>query len=623
MKTKSMNKYKSNNAVYEVVNELGMGGNGVVYRVKSEENNYALKLLRHRKRKDSVSRFVDEISVLKRLRGVDGVVPMLDYYISRDKNVLFFVMPIAELLTHYAIKKDKDMIVVLFWELAITLNNLCKVGIHHRDIKPSNIFYYDDSVCISDFGLAEFPDKKDVTPLKGKLGPERTMAPEMRRSPGSSEGEKADVYSFAKTFYILLTENEDCFDGKYDSLGTMFISKFCKFDSMQVIEQMIELCTEHDPEQRPSFVEIIKYFELWHSLRHNMQKKMEYGWKYYQNKLFPHGTPENAQWHNKNNILNILKIVAKTSHMNHVLFPDGGGLDLLAASIGPEPNTLELNIQGNFLLSPRVLYYESFHEHPNDNYFLLELNKLKPIAEIACLHSERLTCLSPLNYAPGLCWSYNDYDGNDLPVGSRMITRILDGKLLFLSKSSLYNSIPSTYDGGHSKLTNDQLRNIIEHIYRVKSKLPNEHQYEEIVVDNCSVCSYSYPKKFKLKRRLLTQDEIDIVNKFTNFLEATPFFNEILTEQNDGFDFDYEKYILYKNLKVKVVTYLKQLNYPDLVLIAAVMSGGREYTGGDFGDPLDLIMETNSKDSNDLAQYVAEKIPVLVRYLAAGIKLYS
>jgi len=625
MKIQFTKTYKSKKALYEIVNELGRGGNGIVYRVKCEENYYALKLLKNRKQRDSLARFIDEIKILKRLRSVNGVVPMLDYHISRDKGTLFYVMPIAEMLTHYVLKEDKSNVVVLFWELAITLKNLCKRGIHHRDIKPTNIFYYDDSVCISDFGLVEFPDKKDITPLKGKLGPERTMAPEMRRSPGSSEGEKADVYSFAKTFYILLTGNEDCFDGKYDSLGSAHISRYCTFDSMQIIEGLMELCTEHDPEKRPTFEGIILYFELWHNSCHNISKQSEYVWKFYQKKLFAYGAPEKAQWNNLGDILNILKVVARTSHMNHVLLPGGGGLDLLDASIGDEPNTLDLNFQSSFVLHPKKLYYESYKNHPNDNYFFLELNELSPISGETVLHSERLTCISPLNYAPSRCWDYNDFNGEDLPEGSRLVTRLLRGKLLFLSKTSLYNSYPKTYDGRHVMMTNEQLKTMIEKMYQIKLKIQNKQEINNSADANCTVCSYTYPKKFKLKRRLLKNDEISLVSKFISFLANIPELDSTASEYSGDIDtgMDYDTIVQYHNLKTHVVNYLNQMERADLILIAAVMLGGRDYTGGDFGDPLDLIIETTSENSHGLAEYVASKTPSLINYLKNGIKLYS
>jgi hypothetical protein len=43
------------------------------------------------------------------------------------------------------------------------------------------------------------------------------MAPEMKRESSNADLAKVDVYSLAKTLYILLTNNDKCFDGQYST----------------------------------------------------------------------------------------------------------------------------------------------------------------------------------------------------------------------------------------------------------------------------------------------------------------------------------------------------------------------------------------------------------------------
>ena len=82
------------NEKYELIEELGEGGNAQVYRVRelSGGNNYALKEL-----KDFASekkqRFLDEIQIMKKAGTViEGIIPIVD----SDESELWYVMPVAD-----------------------------------------------------------------------------------------------------------------------------------------------------------------------------------------------------------------------------------------------------------------------------------------------------------------------------------------------------------------------------------------------------------------------------------------------------------------------------------------------------------------------------------------------
>ena len=50
------------------------------------------------------------------------------------------------------------------------------------------------------------------------LGAIFTIAPEMKRNPKGADGSKADVYSLAKTLWMILSGDEKGFDGQYSSI---------------------------------------------------------------------------------------------------------------------------------------------------------------------------------------------------------------------------------------------------------------------------------------------------------------------------------------------------------------------------------------------------------------------
>lgn len=73
-----------------------------------------------------------------------------------------------------------------------------------------------DQFFLADFGLVDDPDKADITSTGEQIGAKRTIAPEMKWSSQRADGKPADVYSLAKTLWILLTGRRDSFEGQYD-----------------------------------------------------------------------------------------------------------------------------------------------------------------------------------------------------------------------------------------------------------------------------------------------------------------------------------------------------------------------------------------------------------------------
>jgi len=66
-------------------------------------------------------------------------------------------MPLFEVL-----KNSKPIEIVEYMvEVADTLSELHNRNISHRDIKPANLLLYRGRIHLSDFGLVDFPDKKD------------------------------------------------------------------------------------------------------------------------------------------------------------------------------------------------------------------------------------------------------------------------------------------------------------------------------------------------------------------------------------------------------------------------------------------------------------------------------
>ena len=89
-------------------------------------------------------------------------------------------MPLAKPLKS-TFGRDKNRVVSAVVDLGETLCQLHDRGVSHRDIKPDNLLFWENRARLSDFGIADSPDKPDLTGVGQMLGPYWTIAPEMKR----------------------------------------------------------------------------------------------------------------------------------------------------------------------------------------------------------------------------------------------------------------------------------------------------------------------------------------------------------------------------------------------------------------------------------------------------------
>ena len=104
-------------------------------------------------------------------------------------------------------------------ELGETLSKLHKMGVYHRDIKPENILFYNNRLCLSDFGLVwTIQEDNHITGNLEAVGPARIRPPEMEynieKVKEDIDFQKVDAYLFVKTIWIILTGNRNGFTYK-------------------------------------------------------------------------------------------------------------------------------------------------------------------------------------------------------------------------------------------------------------------------------------------------------------------------------------------------------------------------------------------------------------------------
>lgn len=469
---------------------LGSGGNGEVWKCEGLDGGIkAIKILK-KVRPKSYDRFSDETTVLGRNSDVIGIIPLVYKFLpeSLTGSTPYYVMELGKPYNSALVSRNIEARVGAIIQVGETLEELHKRSIFHRDIKPANILYYKGRFCLADFGLVDYPNKKDVSHLNEEIGAKWTMAPEMRRESSTADPAKADVYSLAKTLWIFLTGIEKGFDGQYSTESIIDLRSVYPRAYTAPIDDLLFRSTDNDPARRPTIIEFVSGLKHWTELSKNFHDRNHQQWFEIQTKLFPTSIPSRVVWENLEDIIKVLKVVCRYDNLNHVFFPRSGGLDLRDARLSFEDGCLELDFQLIHIVRPIRLVFESFNYNPEWNYFRLEVggisavgeNVVKKIVKSSDVEAnieseeakveeveyayEELSELTPGEYYPyDILLNRQDYEDDYLFTNeSRHVKRWLKGSFVIFGKRSIYNLIPNTYDGRHNTMSTDEFRKYIQ-----------------------------------------------------------------------------------------------------------------------------------------------------------------
>ncbi len=200
------------------------------------------------------ARFQNEVHALVEYTGIKGIMPIVDYELPAElgEKIPWYVMPLCVSVEEHFVNSSSVEIVKAFISLLETLEKLHTKGFAHRDIKPANILIRKEQILFADFGLVDYPDKKDLTGKRESVGPKWTMAPEMKRNAVDADGKPADIYSLAKTLWILITKERLGFEGQY--IPDEFIGINNKLTGIysKPLDELLTACTQNDPNKRPT-----------------------------------------------------------------------------------------------------------------------------------------------------------------------------------------------------------------------------------------------------------------------------------------------------------------------------------------------------------------------------------
>ncbi len=246
---------------YQIIEELGKGGMGRVYRVLDKElkEEIALKLIKPEIASDkkTLERFNNELRLSRKVihKNVSQMYELMDHqgtrfitmeYVSGE-DLRSSIRRFGQLPTAKSISIAK--------QICEGLNEAHRLGVVHRDLKSNNIMIdKEGNVRIMDFGIARSIEAKGITGAGVMIGTPEYMSPEQVE--GKEVDKRSDIYSLGIILYEMVTgrvpfEGDTPFTIGMKHKGEM--PKNPKELNTQIpddLNNMILKCLEKDKEKR-------------------------------------------------------------------------------------------------------------------------------------------------------------------------------------------------------------------------------------------------------------------------------------------------------------------------------------------------------------------------------------
>ena len=214
---------------YNVVENIGSGNYGCVYKCERDGIYYAIKIISvpaNEKElqallaksdkevvqaylKSKIDGYRKEIMLMAELKGNRSIVNIEDYKVIESKSGIWYIVIRMELLTSlplYASKNvlDEKEVIRLGIDICDALSICEKHNIIHRDIKPENIMRHSEGTYkLGDFGVAKQLSKTTAGTIAGTEG---FMAPEVYKA--QEYNQTADIYSLGIVLYYYLNNKK-------------------------------------------------------------------------------------------------------------------------------------------------------------------------------------------------------------------------------------------------------------------------------------------------------------------------------------------------------------------------------------------------------------------------------
>ena len=262
---------------FELLQKLGVGGNGFAIKVKSKKNHkiYVIK-------KGKYLQNIDDKIELLLLTKLDhpNICKCLSFF-TDNNNECYLIMNLYSnkdlfryFTAHYKLDKyiEEENIWNIFNQCLEALTYLHGKGYIHRDIKLGNIFMDEDGkIVIGDFGLAAMFDQNEFKKLSLNeqnilkfeaihCGTHDYMAPEVKKIPKGVIGyydQRADVFSLGICFFGLLYRKNPAVNDQFDYQNFLRNDTRYDFELRNIVFNMLK----PNFYERPHSSDVYKYFK--------------------------------------------------------------------------------------------------------------------------------------------------------------------------------------------------------------------------------------------------------------------------------------------------------------------------------------------------------------------------